>query len=124
MDLNDSLYTFGNFKQSGSRYIAVTTFPMARTNTGTSPARGQFYENNLRLPPFNFPPPLATCQNYWHGKEYWVDGKPTAIGVDKTCVQCSVLALYDLSTLQDFPYPTRMASANGFKIPPPGMTAA
>jgi hypothetical protein len=45
-----------NFKRSGSRYLLTTTYTAAEVNADIGV--GGFYQINLRLPPFDFPPPL------------------------------------------------------------------
>jgi Capsular polysaccharide synthesis protein len=45
-----------NFKRSGSEYLLTTTFTQPRLNTEIR--TGDWRPLNLRMPPFNFPPPL------------------------------------------------------------------
>lgn len=50
-----------NFKQSGSKYILMTTNLAAQGNTTIENA-GDWRKLNLELPPFNFPRPLALIE--------------------------------------------------------------
>jgi hypothetical protein len=50
-----------NFKASGSKYVLMTTNPMAIENTRIDRA-GDWRKLNLELPPFNFPRPLALIE--------------------------------------------------------------
>jgi len=58
--LSFALKVLQNEKASGSKYLAVTTFP-GRTNKEVP--LGGFYQNNMRVHPFNFPLELESCQN-------------------------------------------------------------
>jgi len=50
-----------NFKQSGSKYILMTTNVFAQENTYIA-RTGDWRKLNLQLPPFNFPRPLALIE--------------------------------------------------------------
>lgn len=59
---NEQIFTaLKNFKQSGSKYILVTTNTVAQENSDITKAGG-WRRLNLELPPFNFPRPLALIE--------------------------------------------------------------
>ncbi len=53
-----------NFKRSGSKYLATTTFPDKKKHWDT-PAGGLHFLN-VRLPPFSFPEPLLMIEEVPH----------------------------------------------------------
>ncbi len=56
LPLEDAQNALANLRASGSRYLALTTFPGVRANTDI-PA-GQWRALNLQAAPFDLPPPL------------------------------------------------------------------
>jgi|SRR5687767_3040566 len=70
--LDDALAAVRNFRRSHSRYLLVTTHPAVSQNIDIR--TGSWRSLNLRLPPFNFPPPvqlitedeqLGKCLGLW-----------------------------------------------------------
>lgn len=70
--LDDALSAVRNFRRSTSRYLLATTHPHVRRNIDIS--TGSWRSLNLRLPPFDFPPParlltedaeLGKCLGMW-----------------------------------------------------------
>jgi hypothetical protein len=56
LSLQDGCRALNQFKQSGSRYLLITTYPATTTNKDTP--TGSWKPLNLCQPPFNLPEPL------------------------------------------------------------------
>lgn len=56
LSLKDGCRALNQFKQSGSRYLLLTTYPETQTNKDAP--TGSWKPLNLCLPPFNLSPPL------------------------------------------------------------------
>lgn len=56
LELDDCIKVIQNFKQSGAKYLLVTTFTRNKSNTSLPEWRWRTL--NMQLPPFNFPQPF------------------------------------------------------------------
>lgn len=64
---HDIFLTMNNFFRSNIEYILLSNYPSCKKNRNTPTGSGRFY--NLLLPPFNFPEPLLTIDD-------WIEGFP------------------------------------------------
>lgn len=78
MALDRALAAVVHVVESGAKFFIATTYPnQGRHNTNTQIGKGSeshFYLNNLLLPPFSLPPPVACVQS------------PLNLGNDSTCL--------------------------------------
>lgn len=63
----DVIAALDNFFKSGIKYILVSNYPDCTKNRNMPTGSGRLY--NLMLPPFNFPPPIETIDD-------WIEGFP------------------------------------------------